>query len=157
MDVFEETKILHSKAVAKLIPQLTHLSRDEVESLHDASQFRQLVGRLIYLTITKLDICLPYTVSVNLCLIGDDPTYRLQCVSYATLKVLLVKAYSVPIMILMLWLLATSIGTCSTCQWSISGFLWYFLVVLILHGNFNVVSLSCQRLSVVRWLTQPPD
>lgn len=38
------------------MPQQTHLSPDEGESLDDASQFHQLVGRLIYVIVTRPDI-----------------------------------------------------------------------------------------------------
>lgn len=56
LDLLKETGMSGSKPAAFPIPQQHRLSLDCGEPLKDPSQYRRLIGRLIYLTISRPDI-----------------------------------------------------------------------------------------------------
>ena len=55
-DMISRASITDSKIVDTLIEYSYHLNSHDGESLYDATLYRQLVGSLIYLTVTRPDI-----------------------------------------------------------------------------------------------------
>ena len=56
LEVLEDSGFLGSKPTKFPVEQNFSLTKDEGSLIHDASQYRRLVGRLIYLTITRPDL-----------------------------------------------------------------------------------------------------
>ena len=56
MEILQDTGFLGSKLVKTPMQQNLHLSKDVGKLLPDASKYRKLIGRLLYLTLTRLDI-----------------------------------------------------------------------------------------------------
>lgn len=59
LDLIEDTGLLGSKPVATPMEQHHKLALDKSPFLKDVEQYRRLVGRLIYLSITRPDISYP--------------------------------------------------------------------------------------------------
>ncbi|XP_019175723.1 PREDICTED: uncharacterized protein LOC109171044 [Ipomoea nil] len=57
LDLLKDTGFLSSKPVRTPMIQIAKLSQDSGAPLEDNSQYRRLIGKLLYLTITRLDIC----------------------------------------------------------------------------------------------------
>ena len=55
-DLISRASIIDSKIVDTLIEYNCHLNSHDGESLYDATLYRQLIGSLIYLTVTRPDI-----------------------------------------------------------------------------------------------------
>ncbi|XP_050908304.1 uncharacterized mitochondrial protein AtMg00240-like [Lathyrus oleraceus] len=62
MDILEETCLLNAKPTDTLMDQSIKLLSNYVEPLSDPGRYRRLVGKLNYLTVTRLDIT--FAVSV---------------------------------------------------------------------------------------------
>jgi hypothetical protein len=62
LEILEDSGLLASKPVSLLIEQNLKLSKDEGTLLSDSTSYRRLVGRLLYLTITRPDIA--YSVQI---------------------------------------------------------------------------------------------
>ena len=62
MDILEETGILECKPVDTPMDPNFKLVHGQGEPLRDPRRYRRLVGRLNYLTITRLDISFPVNV-----------------------------------------------------------------------------------------------
>ena len=62
MDILEETDMLDCKPLDTPMDPNVKLIPGQGESLQDPGRYRQLVGRLNYLTITRLDISFPVSV-----------------------------------------------------------------------------------------------
>lgn len=56
MEILEDSGFLGAKTSKAPFDQNLHLTQEEGVELADASQYRRLVGRLIYLTITRPDL-----------------------------------------------------------------------------------------------------
>ena len=56
LEILQDTGFLGSKSVRTPMEQNLHLSKDAGKLLPDASQYRKLIGRLLYLTLTRPDI-----------------------------------------------------------------------------------------------------
>lgn len=56
LEVLEDSGFLGSKPTKFPVEHNLSLTKDEGSLIHDASQYRRLVGRLIYLTITRPDL-----------------------------------------------------------------------------------------------------
>ena len=56
LEILQDTGFLGSKPVRTPMEQNLHLSKDVGKLLPDASQYRKLIGRLLYLTLTRPDI-----------------------------------------------------------------------------------------------------
>ncbi|KAL6185670.1 hypothetical protein ACLB2K_041800 [Fragaria x ananassa] len=56
LEILEDTGFLGAKSSRFLVDQNLALTQTNGELLHDPSQYRRLVGRLIYLTITRPDL-----------------------------------------------------------------------------------------------------
>ena len=56
LEILQDTSFLRSKPLRTPMEQNLHLSKDVGKLLPDASQYRKLIGRLLYLTLTKPDI-----------------------------------------------------------------------------------------------------
>ena len=61
LDILQDSGFLGSKPVKFPMKQHLKLRKDQGELLTDHSVYRKLIGRLLYLTLTRLDIC--YSVS----------------------------------------------------------------------------------------------
>ena len=62
LEILDNVGFLEAKPVDFPMEQNLKLTNDQGEILNDASHYRRLVGRLIYLTITRLDIM--YSVNI---------------------------------------------------------------------------------------------
>lgn len=51
-----DTCLLHAKATSVPLPKDLHLQSDEGKMLNDSSQYKRLIGRLLYLGFTRPDI-----------------------------------------------------------------------------------------------------
>lgn len=71
LDILADSGQLGSRPLSLPMEQNLHLSQQSGTALQDASIYRRLVGRLLYLTITRLDIC--YAVQ-NLSQFMQTPT-----------------------------------------------------------------------------------
>jgi len=56
LDILQDTRLSGVKLEKFLMEQNLKLTNEDGEILHDPSKYRRLVGRLIYLTITRPDI-----------------------------------------------------------------------------------------------------
>ena len=56
LEILQDKGFLGSKPVRTPMEQNLHLSNDIGKLLPDASQYRKLIGRLLYLTLTRPDI-----------------------------------------------------------------------------------------------------
>jgi len=56
MDILEETGLVSSKSVDTSMDPNTKLLPNQEESIYDPEQYGRLVGKLNYLTVTRLDI-----------------------------------------------------------------------------------------------------
>lgn len=56
VEMLQETGTVHAKSAAKTHESGTKLQPNEGEALEDAGKYRRLVGKLIYLTMTRPDI-----------------------------------------------------------------------------------------------------
>ena len=56
LEILQDIGFLGSKPVRTPMEQNLHLSKDVGKLLPDASQYRKLIGRLLYLTLTRPDI-----------------------------------------------------------------------------------------------------
>ena len=63
LEILEETDMLDCKPVDIPMDPNVKLVPGQGEPLHDPGRYRQLMGKLNYLTITRLDISLPVSVS----------------------------------------------------------------------------------------------
>nr|GME03892.1 retrovirus-related Pol polyprotein from transposon TNT 1-94 [Ipomoea batatas] len=57
LDLLHDTGFINSKPVKCPMVQTNKLSKHEGVALEDNSQYRRLIGKLLYLTITRHDIC----------------------------------------------------------------------------------------------------
>uniref|UniRef100_A0A2N9GPH9 Reverse transcriptase Ty1/copia-type domain-containing protein n=1 Tax=Fagus sylvatica TaxID=28930 RepID=A0A2N9GPH9_FAGSY len=67
LDVLSDSGMLGSKPVVTPMEQNLKLSQSDGDALSDPSQYRRLVGRLLYLTVTRLDIS--YSIPEDLLLV----------------------------------------------------------------------------------------
>ena len=56
LEILQDAGFLGSKPVRTPMEQNLHLAKDVGKLLLDASQYRKLIGRLLYLTLTRPDI-----------------------------------------------------------------------------------------------------
>lgn len=71
MDLLERTKLSKSKPVPSLITTTANLALGDSPPFHDPVQYRQLVGALQYVTLSRPDI----TYAVNkVCQFMHSPT-----------------------------------------------------------------------------------
>ena len=57
LDVLSETGLLGAKLASVPIEENHRLALATVSEMPDPARYRRLIGRLIYLTITKLELC----------------------------------------------------------------------------------------------------
>ena len=56
MEIPQDTSHLGSRLVKSPMEQNLHLSKDQGKLLPDANQYRRLIGRLLYLTLTRPNV-----------------------------------------------------------------------------------------------------
>lgn len=66
--LLDDSGFLVIKPVLTPMAPKVHLSAADGEPLQDITQYRRIVGRLLYLTLSRPDISLPCTSSASLCL-----------------------------------------------------------------------------------------
>ena len=76
-----ETGMMGSRPVDTPIDSNIQFSKDEGEDFVDANKYKRLVGGLIYLTMTRLDITFAVGVVSQLCSLPNSKIGR-QCVVY---------------------------------------------------------------------------
>ena len=57
LEVLSDSRMLGCKPMRTPMGQHLRLSKDKGELIDDSSQYRRLIGRLMYLTLTRPDIC----------------------------------------------------------------------------------------------------